>query len=115
MKNKVHYRKALKKQVWVAVVSIGFIILVPFAVPLKTDFLFYIWFGDACLVRNVTVKFGEDAGRIWSSLFSHGGVLCRDDLLSDVGLSVVDFEAGVGWLAREDKVDTSEKNRFKLK
>ena len=55
-------------------------------------------------MRDVSVKFGEDAGKIWISLSQKGGVLSRDDLISVACLSDDDFYAGVGWLAREGKI-----------
>jgi len=54
-------------------------------------------------VRNPTVKFREDAGKIWQMLYEHS-YLDEEKLLKITKLTDREFHAGVGWLAREDKI-----------
>ena len=65
------------------------------------------------MVRDVSVKFGEDAGKIWNTLFQRGR-LSKDDLLSVAGLDDFEFQAGLGWLAREGKVSRVDDVFFML-
>lgn len=54
-------------------------------------------------VRSSTTKFGDNAGKIWKVLHEHG--VMKEQLLLDLTqLTAEDFYAGVGWLAREDKI-----------
>jgi len=62
-------------------------------------------------VRNSTVKFGEDAGKIWQTLYEHS-YLDEEKLLEITKLTDSEFHAGVGWLAREDKI--AKKNQYEL-
>lgn len=65
------------------------------------------------MVRDVSVKFGEDAGKIWVTL-SQNGLLQKDDLISVAKLNDEEFQAGIGWLARENKVFRVDDDSFKL-
>ena len=65
------------------------------------------------MVRDISVKFGEDAGKIWVTL-SQRGLLCRSDLISVANLNDEEFQAGVGWLARENKISRVDDDCFKL-
>ena len=55
------------------------------------------------LVRNLTNKFGENAGRIWHTLYQTGNSE-EDQLQEHTKLSKHEFYAGIGWLARENKI-----------
>ena len=54
-------------------------------------------------MRNISTKYGDNAGRIWSVL-SEKGCLKKDDIITLTKLDEKDFHAGLGWLARENKV-----------
>lgn len=64
-------------------------------------------------MRDISVKFGEDAGKIWFTL-SQKGCLCKDDIVSVARLNDEEFQAGLGWLAREDKILRLDDDCFKL-
>jgi len=55
------------------------------------------------LVRNLTTKFGENAGKIWQTLYNTGNA-DEEALQEKTRLSKNDFYAGIGWLARENKI-----------
>lgn len=55
------------------------------------------------LVRNLTTKFGENAGKIWHFLNQTGNAK-EEQLQQHTKLSKKEIYAGVGWLAREDKI-----------
>ena len=52
---------------------------------------------------NINDKFGQNAGKIWRTLNSHG-VLTKRELISKTNLSIRDFYSALGWLARENKI-----------
>jgi hypothetical protein len=63
---------------------------------------------------NLTGEIGKDAGRIWKILHIWDEV----DINSIKKLSgIKDYQiySGIGWLAREDKLDLDEKKKFRLK
>ena len=69
---------------------------------------------------NLTSKIGEDAGKIWNLLNSHGD--CDISLIATIHqIKVRDAYSALGWLAREDKIQMTKvrtKNKqitFKLK
>ena len=62
--------------------------------------------------RNVTEEFGLHAGRVWNALNTQGP-LPKDELLEVTCLRENEFNAAVGWLAREDKV-AHEDDKFHL-
>lgn len=55
------------------------------------------------LVRNLTTKFGENAGKIWYTLY-HAGTTDENQLQESTKLSKKELYAGIGWLARENKI-----------
>ena len=62
-------------------------------------------------MRDPIVKFGEDAGKIWQTLHGHG-YLDEEKVLEITKLTDREFHAGMGWLAREDKI--AKKNQYEL-
>jgi hypothetical protein len=63
---------------------------------------------------NLTGEIGKDAGRIWKIL----DIWDEVDMKSIKKLSgIKDYQiySGIGWLAREDKLDIDEKQKFRLK
>ena len=54
-------------------------------------------------VRNITEKFGINAGKVWTTLNMHGP-LTSSNLLKNTRLSLNDLYAAIGWLARENKI-----------
>jgi hypothetical protein len=63
---------------------------------------------------NLTDEIGKIAGRIWKII----DIWEEVDISSIKKLSGVDdnqIYAGIGWLAREDKLDFSEDQKFRLK
>jgi hypothetical protein len=64
-------------------------------------------------VRDLTTKFGENAGKIWSVL-NEEGCLKKKKLLKITQLNDDDFFTGVGWLAKENKISKDDKDCFKL-
>ena len=73
-------------------------------------YTFLLW--RICL-RDLTSVFGLDAGKIWTTL-SEKGPLIKKDIQQFTELNDEDFYAGVGWLARENKIMVDEKNQYKL-
>ena len=59
------------------------------------------------------IKFGENAGQIWSVL-NERGPLKKEDIIKYTKLQENDFYCGVGWLAREDKIYKDEEGFYKL-
>jgi len=64
-------------------------------------------------VRDLSVKFGDSAGKIWKIL-SQKGPLHRDTLKKDIQLKNDEFFGGIGWLARENKIALEEQGTLKL-
>lgn len=64
------------------------------------------------LVRNLTTKFGENAGKIWHSLYQTGNAE-EEQLQEHTQLSKNEFYAGIGWLARENKIKKNN-NSYEL-
>jgi hypothetical protein len=54
-------------------------------------------------MRDINENFGYNAGKIWMALTVHGPST-ENTLLKKTRLSENDFYAGVGWLARENKI-----------
>ena len=52
---------------------------------------------------NVVNNFGKNAGKIWAVL-NDNGPLTREGILKKTRLKENDFYAGLGWLARENKI-----------
>ena len=64
-------------------------------------------------VRNITTKFGENAGKVWSVL-NEKGCLEKEKILDVTKLSENEFHSAMGWLARENKISKTDQDRFKL-
>lgn len=54
-------------------------------------------------MKNNIDNFGRNAGKIWRTLDKYGP-LNESDLVRKIRLNKSDFYAGVGWLARENKI-----------
>ena len=61
------------------------------------------------LVRNLTTKFGENAGKIWHTLYQTG-TTDENQLQESTKLSKKEMYAGIGWLARENKIKKVNNN-----
>ena len=64
-------------------------------------------------VRRHTTLFGENAGKIWSVL-NQEGCSKKEKILEITKLEEDDFYAGVGWLARENKISKEDLDCFRL-
>jgi len=64
-------------------------------------------------MRDLTTKFGENAGEIWKQL-NERGPLTKEEIQESTKQNDDDFFVGVGWLAREDKISVDEKNHYRL-
>ena len=62
-------------------------------------------------MRDPIVEFGEHAGKIWQTLYKHG-YLDGEKLLEITKLTDSEFNVGIGWLAREDKI--AKKDQYEL-
>lgn len=63
---------------------------------------------------NLSVKIGNDAGRVWKILDIWGEVDMQSiQRLADIPEN--DVHTALGWLAKEDKICVDENLRFKLK
>ena len=58
-------------------------------------------------MRDVTVKFGNSAGKIWQVL-NEKGSLKKDDIIQITNLNETDLHTGIGWLARENKISRQQ-------
>ena len=65
------------------------------------------------MVRDITTKFGDNAGKIWTTL-NDKGCLNKKEILKITRLNDSDFFIGVGWLAKENKISAEDKDCFKL-
>lgn len=54
-------------------------------------------------MKDVVEKLGQNAGKIWETLSTHGS-LTQTQLMKNCKLEEKDFHAAVGWLARENKI-----------
>ena len=63
-------------------------------------------------MRDVTVKFGTSAGKIWQVL-NEKGCLKKDDIIQMTNLNETDLHTGIGWLARENKISIQQ-DSYKL-
>ena len=63
-------------------------------------------------MRDLTVNFGKNAGRLWTIL-NEKGSLEKSKLLKITKLENRDFCSAVGWLARENKI-LKEGEQYKL-
>ena len=64
-------------------------------------------------MRSPEYKFGESAGKIWRAL-NNNGCLNEKQLLKITRLNEKEFYAGLGWLARENKISRVDKDSYKL-
>ena len=58
-------------------------------------------------MRDVTVKFGNSAGKIWQVL-NEKGCLKKEDIIQITNLNETDLHTGIGWLARENKISRQQ-------
>ena len=71
-----------------------------------------IWKAKVEGMKDFTEKFGRNAGKIWTTLNTHGPCN-KPTLIKNTRMSEADFYAAIGWLARENKV-CKEGNYYKL-
>ena len=64
-------------------------------------------------MRRLTTLYGENAGKIWYVL-NQEGCLKKDKIMQFTKLDEDNFYAGIGWLARENKITREEEDCFKL-
>ena len=64
-------------------------------------------------MRNIINNYGRTAGKIWKTLYEHGP-LDEEKLIKKSRLNKNEFYAGVGWLARENKI-FKNKNIYELR
>jgi rRNA pseudouridine-1189 N-methylase Emg1 (Nep1/Mra1 family) len=64
-------------------------------------------------MRDLTTKFGQNAGEIWK-LLNERGPLTKEEIQESTKQNDDDFFVGIGWLAREDKISVDEKDYYKL-
>jgi hypothetical protein len=64
-------------------------------------------------VRISTIKFEDNAGKIWKAL-DERGALQKKKLLKIAKLNEKEFFTGIGWLAREDKVFKKNNDYYEL-
>ena len=64
-------------------------------------------------MRDLTTKFGQNAGEIWR-LLNEKGPLSKEEIQESTKQNDDEFFVGVGWLAREDKISVDENNCYKL-
>jgi len=58
---------------------------------------------------NLTNKIGENAGKIWRTLNSHGEVNISS-IAKMTKITTVDAYSALGWLARENKIEAKKSN-----
>ena len=64
-------------------------------------------------MKNIIDNYGRTAGKIWKTLYEYGP-LDEDNLIKKNRLNKNEFYAGVGWLARENKI-FKNKNIYELR
>ena len=64
-------------------------------------------------MRDITTKFGDNAGKIWSTLNEEGCIKKRK-IIEITRLDEDSFHSGIGWLAKENKIYKEDKDCFKL-
>ena len=62
---------------------------------------------------NITTKFGDSAGMIWITL-NEKGPLKKEEIQDITHLNKENLHAGLGWLARENKIFKENNNSYKL-
>lgn len=53
---------------------------------------------------------GENAGLVWRTLFYKGSRATMAELMDATGLNALDTSAAIGWLARENKMEFTNKD-----
>lgn len=61
------------------------------------------------LVRKQNSEFGENAGKIWHAISTKGSQSI-EDIAKNTNLNTVELHAGIGWLARENKIKKDSNN-----
>ena len=64
-------------------------------------------------MRDIINNYGRTAGKIWKTLYEYGP-LDEDNLIKKNRLNKNEFYAGLGWLARENKI-FKNKNIYELR
>jgi hypothetical protein len=64
-------------------------------------------------MRNIINNYGRTAGKIWKTLYEYGP-LDEEKLIKKNRLNKNEFYAGIGWLARENKI-FKNKNIYELR
>ncbi len=64
-------------------------------------------------MRNKFNKFGISAGKIWNAL-NENGPLNKKKIIEITNLNIADFHIGLGWLARENKISRTNKDKYTL-
>lgn len=64
-------------------------------------------------MRDITGKFGKNAGKIWSTL-NEKGPMGKEDLVKVTKLKDREFYSAIGWLARENKIYRESEEWYKL-
>jgi hypothetical protein len=65
------------------------------------------------MVRNNILKFGEDAGKVWTTLYKKGP-LQKKQLIEETDLKEHEIQSAIGWLAREDKICVGDGGFYSL-
>lgn len=65
--------------------------------------MFQIPLGGVGFMKDLVQKFGENAGKVWETINKYGP-LTESTLVKNTKLTVNDFSAAIGWLARENKI-----------
>ena len=64
-------------------------------------------------MRDITTKYGANAGKLWSTL-NEKGCLEKEEIKKVTKLNEEEFHSAIGWLARENKISMEEPNYYKL-
>jgi len=64
-------------------------------------------------VRDIPTRFGEIAGTIWGTL-NENGCLKENQLKELTKLNEDEFQTGIGWLARENKIFRQDDDFYKI-
>lgn len=64
-------------------------------------------------METLEKEIGEAAGKIWETL-SENEAMSRSKLAKATALSTVLVNQGIGWLAREGKLTSINKNRIEM-
>ncbi len=64
-------------------------------------------------MRDITTKFGKNAGTVWQKL-NEKGCLTKNQIIKETNLDDTDLHAGIGWLARENKIAEHDADCYRL-